>query len=107
MAKAFVPQIATGNDLLDGDVVYFTAGRDWTRVIGDASVAFSREDAAALLERAEEFPNQVVGVYLTNIALDGAGRPNPTHFREDFRMKGPSNRPEHGRAHGYADAASA
>ncbi len=104
MAKAFVPQIATGNDLLEGDVVYLDAEGNWTRVMGEACAATTREAAAALLERAEEFPNQVVGVYLADVALDDAGRPGPAHFREDFRMKGPSNHPEHGRAGGQAPA---
>jgi hypothetical protein len=98
MAKKFVPQIATGNDLLEGDVVYLTVEGAWSRAIGDAAVATSPEAAADLLERAEGYPNQVVGAYLTDVALDDAGHPGPAHFREDFRLKGPSNRPQHGRA---------
>ncbi|WP_424933353.1 DUF2849 domain-containing protein [Amaricoccus macauensis] len=98
MAKAFVPQIATGNDLFEGDVVYFTVQGGWTRVLAEAAVARTKDEAASLLERAEEFPNQVVGAYLTNVALDDADRPVPVHFREEFRLKGPSNYPEHGRS---------
>ncbi len=97
MAKKFNPKMATGNDLLEGDVVYFSDGR-WTRVIGEAELALSPEAEADLLGRASQFPNQVVGVYLTDVKLDDAGRAVPAHFREDFRMLGPSNRPEHGRA---------
>jgi hypothetical protein len=98
MAKAFIPQIATGNDLLEGDVVYLTAEGTWSRALAEAAVALTREAAAELLERAEACPNRVVGVYLADVSLDGAGRPAPAHFREDYRLKGPSNRPEHGRA---------
>ncbi|WP_111429087.1 DUF2849 domain-containing protein [Rhodobacteraceae bacterium DSL-40] len=98
MAKVFAPQIATGNDLLEGDVVYFTAAGGWTRVLAEAATAGSREEADALLARASKFPNEVVGVYLTDMALDAEGRPVPVHFREEFRLKGPSNRPEHARA---------
>jgi Protein of unknown function (DUF2849) len=98
MAKAFIPQIATGNDLLEGDVVYLTLEGGWSRALGDAAVATSMKDAADLLERAEGFPNQVVGAYLADVSLDAAGRPGPSHFREEFRLRGPSNRPEHGRA---------
>ena len=72
MAKVFAPQIATGNDLLEGDVVYFTAAGGWTRVLAEAATAGSREEADALLAQASKFPNEVVGVYLTDVALDAA-----------------------------------
>ena len=39
MARKFQPQMATGNDLLEGDVVYFTSTGDWSREIGDAALA--------------------------------------------------------------------
>lgn len=97
MARRFKPQIATGNDLLDGDVVYFTQGLKWSRFIGDAWIANNEEAAGVLLEEASKFPNDIVGVYLTDVAIDDEGRARPDHFREDFRMRGPSNRPEHGR----------
>jgi hypothetical protein len=98
MPKPFVPQIATGNHLLEGDVVYFVRGGGWTRDLASAAIATSQEEAADLLARAERFPNEVVGVYLVTMDVDRAGVPHPAHFREDFRLKGPSNRPEHGRA---------
>ena len=97
MARAFKPQMATGNDLLEGDVVYFTASNGWSRTIGDAALAQTPEAAADLLKRAEAFPNQVVGVYLVDVALDARGRAAPAHFREGFRRRGPSNYPQHGR----------
>ncbi|MEM8571968.1 MAG: DUF2849 domain-containing protein [Pseudomonadota bacterium] len=104
MPKAFVPQIATGNHLLEGDVVYFTAAGGWTRELSGAAVAMTKDDAQALLGRASAFPNEIVGVYLANVTVDGGGLPQPAHFREAFRLKGPSNRPEHGRASGHAAA---
>jgi hypothetical protein len=93
MARAFKPQMATGNDLLEGDVVYFTSTGEWSRDIGDAAVAVNAEAAADLLARAQLFPNEVVGVYLTDVALDASGRAAPAHFREVFRTRGPSNYP--------------
>ena len=39
MARKFQPQMATGNDLLEGDVVYFTSTGEWSREIGDAALA--------------------------------------------------------------------
>src|SRR5690606_31377075 len=69
MARAFKPRIATGNALLEGDVVYFTAEGGWSRDIGEAAVAADPETAAALFERAREFPNEVVGVYLAEVRI--------------------------------------
>lgn len=98
MAKAFKPQMATGNDLLEGDVVYFTYDGGWSRDIGDAALALNQEAADDLLASAQRFPNAVVGVYLVEAAIDERGRAAPAHFREVYRMNGPTNRPEHGRA---------
>ena len=96
-ARKFQPQMATGNDLLEGDVVYFTAAGEWSRTIGDATLAMSPEAAEELLARASAFPNRVVGVYLVEVKLDDKGRAAPAHFREEFRTRGPSNYPQHGR----------
>ena len=97
MARAFHPKLATGNDLLEGDVVYFTSTGDWSRDIADAALAVNAEAAEDLLVRASAFPNAVVGVYLVEAALDHRGRAAPAHFRETFRSRGPSNYPQHGR----------
>ncbi len=97
MARKFQPQIATGNDLLEGDVVYFTSTGEWSRAISQSALAVNPEAAADLLERAQAFPNQVVGVYLVDSSIDDRGCAAPAHFREVFRTRGPSNYPEHGR----------
>jgi hypothetical protein len=97
MARKFQPQMATGNDLLEGDVVYFTSTGEWSRRIGDAALAVNVEAAEDLLGRASAFPNRVVGVYLVDSAIDDQGRAAPAHFREVFRTRGPSNYPQHGR----------
>lgn len=100
MARAFQPQMATGNDLLEGDVVYFTSTGEWSRDIGDAALAVNAEAADDLLARASAFPDVVVGVYLVAAAIDDCGRAAPAHFREAFRMRGPSNYPQHGKQAG-------
>lgn len=97
MARVFKPHFATGNDLIEGDVVYFTAKGDWSRFIEDSELAVNSEAATDLLARASAFPNQVVGVYLAEAVLDDRGRAAPAHFREEFRTRGPSNYPQHGR----------
>jgi hypothetical protein len=96
-ARKFQPQMATGNDLFEGDVVYFTSTGEWSRRIGDAALAMSPEAAEDLLARASAFPNEIVGVYLVEVRLDDRGRAAPAHFREEFRTRGPSNYPQHGR----------
>lgn len=95
--RKFQPQMATGNDLLQGDVVYFTSVGTWSREIGDAALAVNKEAADDLLERALKDQNRVVGIYLVEAAIDDCGRAAPAHFREVFRTRGPSNYPQHGR----------
>ncbi len=51
MARKFQPQFATANDLLEGDVVYFTSAGDWSRQIGEAALAVNAEAAEDLLAR--------------------------------------------------------
>ena len=90
MARAFLPKVATANDLLEGDVIYFTAQGTWTRHLAEAQVAESPEAAEALLAQADRFPGAVVGVYLADVRVED-GVPVPNHFREAFRTRGPSN----------------
>ncbi len=89
MPREFLPKVATANDLLEGDVIYFT-GTDWSRDHSDAAVATTEEAADDLLAKADQFPLQVVGVYLADAKVVN-GKPAPVHFREVFRTKGPSN----------------
>ena len=97
MARKFQPQMATGNDLLEGDVVYFTSTGEWSREIGDAALAVNQEAADDLLGRALADKVRVVGIYLVEAGIDDLGRAAPAHFREAFRTRGPSNYPQHGR----------
>lgn len=90
MARAFTPKIITANDLLEGDVIYFTADDQWTRELRDAELLTDEADAQLRLLEAEKQKIRVVGVYLAD-AKEGENGPEPTHFREDFRRTGPSN----------------
>ncbi len=97
MPKPFQPQIVTANDLLLGDAVYFTAEGGWSRNHGDAAVARTEEDADALLAAAAADHLKVVGPYLAPTAIGAGGRPEPSHFREVFRTRGPSFRTDLGK----------
>ncbi len=97
MAKAFKPQIISANDLYVGDVVYMNSGGGWTRKLAEAAIAHDVGEAEKLLQRAAPQQAKVVGPYLADVALDDDGRPFPTHFREKFRTRGPSIRPDLGK----------
>ncbi len=96
MAKSFTPSIVSANALLEGDVVYFTAGGGWTRALPLAAIARDAAAAEALLARAKAQQHLVVDPALAGVSLDG-GAVTPLHFREAFRARGPSHRPDLGR----------
>jgi hypothetical protein len=96
MPKAFTPQIVSANTLLEGDVVYLDRAHGWTRALAEAAVAHSADEALALLKAAAQ-PARVVDPYLADVALDPVQPPRPLHYREVFRTRGPSNRPDLGR----------
>ena len=91
MARSFVPKVVTANHLLEGDVVYFTPESAWAEKLEDAAVYQSAEEAEHALATAALQAHLIVGAYLADVDLDEAGKPRPTHFREAFRTRGPSN----------------
>jgi hypothetical protein len=90
MSRPFPPKVVTANDLRLGDVVYLTPEGIWSRHHHEAEL-FSDEDRANThLARAVAQNLIVVGAYLAD-ARAGTHGPEPTHFREVFRTRGPSN----------------
>jgi hypothetical protein len=89
MPKPFTPKVITANALLEGDVIYL-ADTGWTRQLADAEVITDEAHADLRMIEAAAQTGEVVGVYLADVTLDG-DTPVPTHFREDFRARGPSN----------------
>ena len=89
MPKTFIPKVVTANDLLKGDVIYQTA-TGWSRNLADAEVLTDEADADLRLIDGSQHINEVVGVYLMDVGVEGTA-PATTHFREAFRAKGPSN----------------
>lgn len=88
MAKAFQPQIMTGNDLIEGESL-FLGPAGWTHRVAEARVARTPEEAAALAAEAEadEAANHVVGVYAVAVTLED-GHPRPLARRERIRAAG-------------------
>jgi hypothetical protein len=89
MPRSFTPKVVTANHLLEGDVIYQTA-TGWTRVLAEAEVLTDEADADLRLIDASQQTAEIVGAYLMDVDTNGRS-PNPTHFREDFRARGPSN----------------
>lgn len=91
MARETHLKVVTANDLHEGDVVYLTPHGDWTRTLAAAAVAADEETAQTLLAGGAAQQHRIVGAYLADVSLSGDGRPEPVHFRETFRTRGPSN----------------
>lgn len=90
MARPYTPKVLTANRLLEGDVVYYAPDGRWALNMSDALLIEDEAQANDLLAQATAIPHVLVGCYLADAQLiDGA--PAPTHFREDFRRRGPSN----------------
>ena len=90
MSRAFTPKVVTANHLLEGDAVWLTEDDRWTRDMGEAELLEDEAHAQLRLLHAESQPNIVVGAYLVD-AVKGTTGPEPVHFREAFRTRGPSN----------------
>ncbi|GAA5078822.1 DUF2849 domain-containing protein [Roseibacterium beibuensis] len=95
MPRPFTPKVLTANDLLLGDAVWLAPDGSWTRHMSEALLIEDQASADLHLLDAEARGHEVVGPYLAD-AQSGPHGPEPTHFREAFRTRGPSNRP-HGK----------
>ena len=90
MPREFTPKVVTANALLDGDVVWLTEDDRWAGSMAEAELIEDEAHAQLRLLHAESQPGAVVGPYLAD-AQDGPDGPEPVHFREAFRTRGPSN----------------
>ncbi|WP_296763335.1 DUF2849 domain-containing protein [Sediminimonas sp.] len=95
MSKPFTPKVVTANALVEGDVIYLTADDRWSRALHEAEVIEDEAHAQLRLLDAERQAHAVVGAYLAEVR-PGPNGPEPAHFREAFRARGPSNYP-HGK----------
>lgn len=90
MSRSFTPKVVTANDLRAGDVIYLTAEDTWTRTHAEAELIDDEAHAQMRLLFAAAQKLRIVGAYLAD-AKSGPNGPEPIHFREVFRTKGPSN----------------
>ena len=90
MPRKFTPKVVTANALIEGDVIWLTADDQWTRCMDDAELIEDEAHAQLRLLVAESQLDKIVGPYLAD-AVSGDTGPAHTHFREEFRTRGPSN----------------
>lgn len=90
MSRQFTPKVVTANDLRLGDVVYLTDADTWSRAHHEAELIEDEAHAEIRLIHASQQSGVVVGAYLAD-AVAGPNGPEPVHFREAFRSRGPSN----------------
>ena len=90
MPRTFTPKVVTANALLEGDAVWLTEADTWTRDIREAELLTNEAHAELRLLEALARVHEIAGAYLADAKL-GADGPEPTHFREEFRTRGPSN----------------
>jgi hypothetical protein len=90
MSKRFTPKVVTANALLEGDAIWLTEDDRWTRDISEAELIEDEAHAQLRLLFAQAQSGVAVGAYLAD-ARAGRDGPEPVHFREAFRTRGPSN----------------
>lgn len=90
MSRHFTPKVVTANRLREGDVVYLKADDHWTPHHHEAELIEDEAHAQLRLLHAASQKLVVVGPYLAD-AKAGPKGPEPIHFREAFRTRGPSN----------------
>jgi sulfite reductase (NADPH) hemoprotein beta-component len=103
-----LPAILLANDLLDGEVVFWT-GRAWSPLPREAFVAHD-EDAAGDLEQAAKAgqnAQKVVDANLVDVTVDEAGVATPRHYREKIKTQGPTTRRDLGKQAGLYNIAPA
>lgn len=93
----FTPKVLTANALASGEVIYLTPAGGWSPLHAEA-VLFDDEALANARLAYAATDIALVGPYLAD-ARPGPHGPEPTHIREAFRTRGPSNYP-HGKQEG-------
>ncbi len=93
MSKKSNDKILISSNLLTGEVM-FMGENGWIATHPHAKIARTEEEQAALNEIGLKSmaANEVVDAYLIDITLDEHNIPQPMHYRELMRTKGPSIR---------------
>lgn len=99
-----LPVILLANDLLDGEVVFWT-GHAWSDRPAEAFIAHDEAAAHQLEAVAGQAlaQNKLVDAYLVDVALDDQGCAVPRHYREKIKTEGPSVRRDLGKQAGQSN----
>ncbi len=86
-----LPFMLTANDTLSGYTVYHD-GAAWVPKLADALVASDAAAADALdaLGRAELVRGAIIDPYLAGVTLSPDGKIAPRHYRDIYRLSGPT-----------------
>jgi hypothetical protein len=86
-----LPFVLTANDLLSGYTVYHDGAR-WMAKLGDALAACDPEagDKLNAIGLAELARGAIVDPYLAGVAIGVDGALTPRHFRDAYRLSGPT-----------------
>ena len=82
-------KLLTGNDLLTGDVIWWT-GTAWSRHVSEAGDV---ADKGEIIAKSEEAARRVNGPYVIDATLSPNG-PMPAHIKDRIRATGPTVRPD-------------
>ena len=82
--------VVTANRLIDGAVVYRTAGNSWSTLLEEAAIATTADQAKALLASASGDGNVAVDAYVAPVELSPDRRILPGNLRERIRVAGPT-----------------
>ena len=93
-----LPAVLVANDLLDGEVLFRTAG-GWSPALTDALVARDLTAVERLEQagREAEARQEVVDAYLVEVMRGPTGVHVPRHYRERIKSLGPTHRPDLGK----------
>jgi len=86
-----LPFVLTANDLLSGYTVYHD-GNGWLAKLQDALVASDAEVAERLnaIGLAELERGAIIDPYLAGVSIGADGSIAPRHFRDQYRLSGPT-----------------
>jgi len=99
MSNSTIIHIVMANDLLNGDVIYWTGAETWSHAPSDAALLPAGPEADAALARAKSQTNRAVDP--TMVDLDGD---RPVRLRDRIRHGGPTVGPHNTAPRGGADA---
>jgi len=99
MSDPTLTRIVMANDLLNGDVIYWTSAQTWSSAPPDAALLTAGPEADAALARAKAQTNRAVDPTLVD--LDGD---RPVRLRDQIRHGGPTVGPHNTAPRGGADA---